>query len=128
MTYLPGIAMALMALASTANAATVFASGKIYGSSGQTQAVCYLFNASSKPITIISAAINDESGTNQANTTTCHPDSTQLAAGAGCLIAASSISQSSAFDCFITASSGAGLRGSLEIRQFSAVLQSQYLR
>jgi hypothetical protein len=107
----------------------VFATGKIYGGSSQFSAVCYIFNSGSTPVTIISGAINDESGANAVTSTTCQPDSTPLAPGAGCLFKASYVGPGSAFDCYITAIDSAGLRGSLEIRDYSsALLQAQSLR
>jgi hypothetical protein len=128
MKFLAGFAVALTVLAANAHAAAVFASGKVYGGASQNDVVCYIFNSGSTPVTIFSVAINDESGNQTATSSTCNPDGTPLAAGTGCLIAAASISSTSAYDCVITATNSDGLRGSLEIRDPNGVLQAQSLR
>jgi hypothetical protein len=125
MKLLPAWAAAFLALAPTAHAATIFASGKLYGSSNQNLAVCYLFNAGSQTVQIFSSAINDESGNDNETENNCGG---ALAPGAGCVVASFYIGGGTAYDCALTVNSTAGLRGSLEMRQDSTTLQSQSLR
>jgi hypothetical protein len=117
--------LALMAMASAAHA-TPFASGKLYGGPSQIFVVCYILNTSTKSVSLSPVTIADEAGTATSVDTTC---GSTLAAHMGCATSNSTvISTTKGYDCSTEVSLVTGLRGSIEIRSNSGVLQTQPMR
>ena len=105
--------------------ADILATGPMYGGSTQTQAICYLFNAGTGPVTVTGNQIIREPNTNLAlSVDSCGV----LAAGSSCGIAAVIVNNLAHSCKFVLSPSGADVRGVMEIRSSNAVLQNSNLR
>jgi len=110
---------------SVAARADVLATGALYGGPTQNTAVCYLFNAGSGPVTVVSNQIIREPNLNLALS---FDGCSVLAAGSSCGIAAP-ILNNVAHSCkFVLSQSGADVRGVLEMRSGLTVLSTSDLR
>ena len=105
--------------------ADILATGSMYGGPTQNNAICYLFNAGTGPVSVFSNQIIREPNINLALfTDTCGV----LAAGSNCTIGAN-IVNGLAHSCkFVLSPSGADVRGVMEIRSGGTVLQNSNLR
>jgi hypothetical protein len=118
---------AMIAMMSPSVQADVLAAGSAYGGPSQTQAVCYIYNAGTGPVSITSRNIFREPNINLALAYVgCGG---VLAAGSSCGIAAN-VANNVAHSCrFVVSPSGADVRGTFELRDAAArVLQNSDMR
>ena len=110
---------------SVAAHADVLATGALYGGPTQNTAVCYLFNAGTGPVTVVSNQIIREPNI---NLPLSFDGCGVLAAGSSCGIA-TNIANNVAHSCkFVLSQSGADVRGVLEMRSGLTVLSNSDLR
>ncbi len=111
---------------SVAAHADILATGAMYGGPTQNTAVCYLFNAGTGPVTVVSNQILREPNI---NLPLSFDGCGVLAAGNSCGIAVNNIVNNAAHSCkFVLSPSGADVRGVMEIRSGLTVLQNSTLR
>jgi len=111
---------------SVAARADILATGAMYGGPTQNTAVCYLFNAGTGPVTVVSNQILREPNINLGLS---FDGCSVLAAGSSCGIAVNNIANNAAHSCrFVLSPGGADVRGVMEIRQGLTVLQNSALR
>lgn len=115
------------AFATHANAASVFASGPIYGGPSSEQAICYVVNVGVPSVNVTSLAILDMTGKVVAQT-----QCGQLSSRRQCQAIFGSAQPNSLYSCTAAASLSTALRGSIELRNIdggnATVLNSQPLR
>ena len=114
---------ALITMGTAANATTL-ASGPNFGGATQNNAICYIFNAGSSPVTIVGTVeiISQFSGVLPLSFNGCGTNST-LARGAICNVNAN-IANNNPHACKVVITPDGGLvRGNLSIRAGSTVLQ-----
>ena len=111
---------------SAAAHADILATGAMYGGPTQNTAVCYLFNAGTGPVTVVSNQIIREPNINLGLS---FDGCGVLVAGSSCGIAVNNIANNAAHSCkFVLSPSGADVRGVMELRQGLTVLQNAELR
>ena len=122
--------MFVLGLAVTAQA-DILAAGTLYGGPTQNIATCYLFNAGTGPVTIVTNQIFREGGTGQPATSLALAFDfcgVSLAPNSSCFIQ-TTIANLAAHACkFVLSPSAADVRGGFEIREGNVVLQSVHLR
>ena len=113
LTTMAGI-LALTGATPAADADDILATGGIYGGPSQAAAVCYVYNAGSRPVFISSAVIRDQAGAIVANLTvnSCHM--MFLQPSRTCALDAVATNQS--YSCTISAERAAALRGNMDMR------------
>jgi hypothetical protein len=120
---------ALLLGLSAAAHADILAAGVMYGGSTQNTAVCYLFNAGTGPVTVVSNQIFRESQpvvNLPLNFDSC---GATLAPNSSCGIAVNNIANGFAHACkFVLSPSAAAVRGVMEIRAGATVLKNVDLR
>jgi hypothetical protein len=119
---------ALITMGTAANATTL-ASGANFGGPTQNNAICYVFNAGTSPVTIVGTVeiISQFSGVLPLSFNGCGTNST-LARGAVCNVNAN-IANTNPHACRIVINPDGGLvRGNLSIRAGSTVLQNTDFR
>ena len=118
--------MALLLGLNVAAHADILATGMMYGGPTQNNAICYLFNAGTGPVTVVNNQIIRQSSDILPLTV---DNCGVLAVGTTCAIAVGSITNGLPHACrFVLSPSGADVRGVLEIRAGGIVLQNSELR
>jgi hypothetical protein len=107
------IAASVLALSPAIHADTL-ASGAMYGGPSQTNAVCYIYNAGTGPVSINSRTLSREPGVVLAPFyNNC---GVGLAAGKSCGFAANVVNNAAHFCRVVVSPSGADVRGTIEMR------------
>jgi hypothetical protein len=111
---------------SAAARADILATGAMFGGNTQNGVVCYLFNAGTGPVTVVSNQIIKEPNISLPLVSdTC---GVLLAAGNTCGIAANIVNNAAHSCKFVVSPSGADVRGVMEVRSGLTVLQNSNLR
>ncbi len=117
----------VLGLAVTAHA-DILAAGTLYGGPTQNIAACYLFNAGTGPVTIVTNQIFVEGQPATSLALASDSCGVSLAPNSSCTIQAF-IANLAVHACkFVLSPSAAGVRGGFEIRAGNGVLQSVDLR
>ena len=110
---------------SVAARADILATGAMYGGPTQNTAVCYLFNAGTGPVNVVTNQIIREPNI---SLLLAFDNCGVLAAGSTCSIVAN-LANNVPHSCkFVLSPSGADVRGVMEIRSGGTVLQNSNLR
>ena len=121
-------AIATVTIATHAHAASVLASGHLFGGPQLNEVACYVNNVGPKSVAVTSVSIVDVNG-NQPTQTSC---SGQLGKGALCLVYSDSVDAGQLYSCTVKANLLGTLRGSIEMRNNGSgtikVLNSEALR